>query len=332
MDQLPKNNWIQPITSDIDSQLQTPFLLYKPKDKTKIFGIWFGESEKCKLIFTLINELVEKMTQEDQDKFKHKIINQVRGVLMPEKHGMLLSKLNFEYKSLIGENIPWDKMGYRTLYEFVHQNRQLFRVEFREEGSWVHAVATEETQHIKDMVSQQKSKRTKANCKLAKGPSVVVKYRSFMEKQPAKKKKIKNKSSLKPNSRAHPCNEVKYKNKNEFKTKSALKSHINTSHFLQKEGYCDVQDDEQSLKTSECIKSIHQYMLSINENIHHSSDKQQSIQENWPNNHKTKRKNRKSWTECKNKSFLKSYSYPYHFGETGCKNKGFKTEAAFLTI
>ena len=34
------------------------------------------------------------LTPEEQEKFKEKVINQVRSVLLPEKHGMLLDKLN----------------------------------------------------------------------------------------------------------------------------------------------------------------------------------------------------------------------------------------------
>ena len=36
LNRLSTNNWIQPITSEIDSQLQAPFLLYKTKVRTTI--------------------------------------------------------------------------------------------------------------------------------------------------------------------------------------------------------------------------------------------------------------------------------------------------------
>jgi len=58
LNRLSTNNWIQPITSEIDSQLQAPFLLYKTKD-TEIFGIWFYEKEKCELVSTAIDSLVK---------------------------------------------------------------------------------------------------------------------------------------------------------------------------------------------------------------------------------------------------------------------------------
>ena len=65
-----------------------------------------------------------------------------------------------EYKDIIGENIPWRKLGYSTFDDFVKKNRQLFRIDIKGDGSvWVHAVPTEETQHIRNMVSMQKYKK-----------------------------------------------------------------------------------------------------------------------------------------------------------------------------
>ena len=58
LNRLSTNNWIQPITSEIDSQLQAPFLLYKTKD-AEIFGIWFYEKEKCELVSAAIDDLVK---------------------------------------------------------------------------------------------------------------------------------------------------------------------------------------------------------------------------------------------------------------------------------
>lgn len=58
LNRLSTNNWIQPISSEIDSQLQAPFLLYKTKDAV-IFGIWFYEKEKCELVSKCIDRLVK---------------------------------------------------------------------------------------------------------------------------------------------------------------------------------------------------------------------------------------------------------------------------------
>jgi len=38
---------------------------------------------------------------EEREKLKEKVINQVRAVLLPEKHGMLLDNLNSKYFYLL---------------------------------------------------------------------------------------------------------------------------------------------------------------------------------------------------------------------------------------
>jgi len=58
LNRLNTNNWIQPISSEIDSQLQAPFLLYKTKD-AEIFGIWFYEKEKCESVSKAIDRLAK---------------------------------------------------------------------------------------------------------------------------------------------------------------------------------------------------------------------------------------------------------------------------------
>ena len=99
-------------------------------------------------------------TPEEQAKLKKDVIGQIRAVLLPEKQGLPLEKLNREYRSMIGEPIPCVRMGYRTLDDFIDQNPQLFRIQFKPDSSiWVHAVETEETKHVKRMVSQQRSKK-----------------------------------------------------------------------------------------------------------------------------------------------------------------------------
>ena len=39
------------------------------------------------------------LSSEEREKLKEKVINQVRAVLLPEKHGMLLDNLNSKYSN-----------------------------------------------------------------------------------------------------------------------------------------------------------------------------------------------------------------------------------------
>ena len=45
LNRLSTNNWIQPISSDIDSQLQAPFLLYKTKVRDDFGQLDFTEQQ-----------------------------------------------------------------------------------------------------------------------------------------------------------------------------------------------------------------------------------------------------------------------------------------------
>ena len=52
------NNLIEPVTKDLDVQLNVPFLLYK-NNQSKIYGIWFYDKEECQQIANQLLEIVE---------------------------------------------------------------------------------------------------------------------------------------------------------------------------------------------------------------------------------------------------------------------------------
>ena len=58
LNRLSPENWVQPITDGIDSQLKPPFILYKTKD-SEIYGIWFYEEEKCQKIGKIITKFIK---------------------------------------------------------------------------------------------------------------------------------------------------------------------------------------------------------------------------------------------------------------------------------
>jgi len=63
LNRLNPDNWVQPITEGIDSQIKPPFILFKTRD-SEIFGIWFYEEEKCKHIGHTINKLIKELESE----------------------------------------------------------------------------------------------------------------------------------------------------------------------------------------------------------------------------------------------------------------------------
>ena len=46
MNRLSMDNLVEPVTGDLDFQLQSPFLLYR-NHANEIFGIWFYEKVSC---------------------------------------------------------------------------------------------------------------------------------------------------------------------------------------------------------------------------------------------------------------------------------------------
>ncbi|XP_061108503.1 mRNA-decapping enzyme 1B [Conger conger] len=61
MNRLSMDNLTEPITKDLDFQLQDPFLLYR-NARLSIYGIWFYDKEDCRRIA----ELMKNMTRQEQ--------------------------------------------------------------------------------------------------------------------------------------------------------------------------------------------------------------------------------------------------------------------------
>ncbi|KAL1497303.1 hypothetical protein ABEB36_008290 [Hypothenemus hampei] len=61
---LNKDNFIEPIIKDFDYQVQLPFLLYR--SKTKIFGIWFFNTDECTNVASIIETLMDKNRTDDR--------------------------------------------------------------------------------------------------------------------------------------------------------------------------------------------------------------------------------------------------------------------------
>ncbi|XP_076862641.1 mRNA-decapping enzyme 1B [Brachyhypopomus gauderio] len=62
MNRLSMNNLTEPITKDLDFQLQDPFLLYR-NAKLSIYGIWFYDKEDCQRIADLTKALTRQEQQ-----------------------------------------------------------------------------------------------------------------------------------------------------------------------------------------------------------------------------------------------------------------------------
>lgn len=95
----------------------------------------------------------------------------LRSVLHSSKHGIPLSELQDEYRSLTGEWIPFRHLGYATLEAYVASIPEVVRIERNQTGEVTcHAVACPETMQIAQLVARQSSSKKKTgkqvNCRM----------------------------------------------------------------------------------------------------------------------------------------------------------------------
>ncbi|XP_078310071.1 mRNA-decapping enzyme 1A-like isoform X4 [Crassostrea virginica] len=114
LNRLGLNNQIEPITKDLEFQLQDPFLLYR--NSKEIYGIWFYDKDECARIGQLMNSLlqlaidyhraksdVRQRRASESDSILDKEDSTPKGVDILQ----MLSKAQHEYdKSKCGSNIP----------------------------------------------------------------------------------------------------------------------------------------------------------------------------------------------------------------------------------
>jgi hypothetical protein len=65
MNRLNPENHIEPVTGQLDFQIQPPFLLYK-NSESEIRGLWFYSGEECQKIGNRIQELVKEVEREQE--------------------------------------------------------------------------------------------------------------------------------------------------------------------------------------------------------------------------------------------------------------------------
>uniref|UniRef100_A0A803Y8D1 Tudor domain-containing protein 7 n=1 Tax=Meleagris gallopavo TaxID=9103 RepID=A0A803Y8D1_MELGA len=95
----------------------------------------------------------------------------LRSVLHSSKHGIPLSELQGEYRSLTGEWIPFRNLGHATLEAYVASIPGVVRIERNKTGEVTcHAVACPETMQIAQLVARQSSLKKKTgkqvNCRM----------------------------------------------------------------------------------------------------------------------------------------------------------------------
>ena len=99
---------------------------------------------------------------EETKVLRGKVVALIQSLLLSSKGGVPLDRLFSDYKSIVGEGIPYRKLGHTSLEEFVDHARDVCRISYGSSGQvMLHAVTTERTAHIASMVASQRSTQKK---------------------------------------------------------------------------------------------------------------------------------------------------------------------------
>ncbi|XP_029459392.1 tudor domain-containing protein 7 isoform X2 [Rhinatrema bivittatum] len=106
-----------------------------------------------------------------QETEKELIAKMLRAVLQSNKNGVVLSRVQGEYKSLTGDWIPFKQLGYPTLESYLRSIPMVVRVEANRSGEVVcSAVACTETAQIAKLVARQRTAKKnigkQVNCQM----------------------------------------------------------------------------------------------------------------------------------------------------------------------
>jgi len=66
--------------------------------------------------------------------------------------------ISADYYNLIGERIPYQKLGYNSLLEFL-ESLKILKIKNNGFNKCVHVVSDGKTQHLEEMINKQKTKK-----------------------------------------------------------------------------------------------------------------------------------------------------------------------------
>ncbi|CAI6355360.1 unnamed protein product [Macrosiphum euphorbiae] len=104
------------------------------------------------------------------------IIANLRATITSNKGGVQLNCIESDYYNLIGEHIPYRKLGYNTLSEFL-EYLKIFKIKNIGFNKVVHVVSDGKTRHLEKMINKQKTKKSKrSKSKFRAVPSKNLNY------------------------------------------------------------------------------------------------------------------------------------------------------------
>lgn len=126
---------------------------------------------KCACVGTTwIHAFHFKMSVKDQDIDSLK--KTLRALLLSTKHGLTLQQLYNDYEMVIGQSVPYAKLGYRSFAELLRSMPDVVKSRRNSSGRELfEGIADPSSVHIASMVSKQRS--TKRYCRLKSTQPVI---------------------------------------------------------------------------------------------------------------------------------------------------------------
>ncbi|KAI4492107.1 hypothetical protein M0802_010115 [Mischocyttarus mexicanus] len=87
-----------------------------------------------------------------------KVIGNLRAVLLSSKGGVPINEINQDFKTIIGESIPYRRLGYQSLEAFL---KSISGIKITNKGgqTYIEALPNEKSYHLSKLVTRQKSKK-----------------------------------------------------------------------------------------------------------------------------------------------------------------------------
>lgn len=122
-----------------------------------------ARSDTCSVVYSLlrrpeVSRLVRMASLIDVKK-------RIRALLISSKSGCSLKQLYQDYKAVIGEELPYSELGYRSLMGLIRDIPDVVRVKLNgsDQVATLYGVADEKTQHLARMVARQRQSRSAGN-------------------------------------------------------------------------------------------------------------------------------------------------------------------------
>ncbi|XP_061060704.1 mRNA-decapping enzyme 1B isoform X3 [Eubalaena glacialis] len=205
MNRLSMENRTEPITKDLDFQLQDPFLLYR-NARLSIYGIWFYDKEECQRIA----ELMKNLAQHEQLKAHHGAAVGASPVSLSSGEGKeadilrMLTKAKDEYTKCKACPEPKQISSSSAIYD----NPNLIKpIPVKPSGSRQQRgprpgqTLDPEPQHLS--LTALFGKQDKATCQEAAGPPKTL-HQQQQEKLPIRQGVVRSLSYEEPRKRSPP--------------------------------------------------------------------------------------------------------------------------------